>query len=57
MLRNQDVPWWRRLLLEPAYVVVDPGVERRCPECRTRYDVREHYCPDCKTAVPEWRFG
>jgi hypothetical protein len=57
MLRNQNAPWWRRLLAEPAYVAADPGIERRCPECRATYDVREHYCPACRTAVPEWRFG
>ena len=41
----------------PAYVVVRPESERRCPDCSSAYAARDRYCPSCHIAVPEWRFG
>ncbi len=41
----------------PSFVLVRADAARRCPECRSAYDVRDRYCPGCHTAVPEWRFG
>ena len=44
-------------IFEPAFVPVRISEERRCPECSTHYEVRDRYCPGCRMAVPEWRFG
>ncbi|MBK6562787.1 MAG: hypothetical protein IPI33_09590 [Dehalococcoidia bacterium] len=61
MLRNSRQPWWKRLVAAepvPAYVQeAASALQRRCPECRDTYDVRDHYCPRCHTATPEWRYG
>ncbi len=41
----------------PAYVLIRPDADRRCPDCSAAYDPGERYCPRCHMAVPEWRFG
>lgn len=60
MLRNSHASWWRRLFADaqvPAYVLVRPDSERRCPQCATHYAISDRYCPGCQAAVPEWQFG
>jgi uncharacterized paraquat-inducible protein A len=60
MLRKSHQHWWQRLFIEtmvPAYVLIRPDADRHCPECSAAYDARDHYCPRCHVAVPEWRFG
>lgn len=62
MLRNTNEPWWRRFFgpaeLAPARIQhARPAIERRCPDCRETYDVRDRYCPRCHAATPEWRYG
>jgi hypothetical protein len=62
MLRETDrrPSWWNRLFVQakvPAYIPMRPAVLRRCPECATSYELRDHYCPSCHAAVPEWRWG
>lgn len=61
MLRSSHQSWWRRLIAAepvPAYIqYAQPTAERRCPECRESYDLRDRYCPRCHTATPEWRYG
>ena len=62
MLRNSNDARTRRFLgageLVPAFFEhARPAAERRCPECRETYDVRDRYCPRCHTATPEWRYG
>ena len=59
MPQNNE-PWWRRLFATtqiPAYVTIRPDDSRRCPDCYSFYEARDRYCPNCHTAVPEWRFG
>jgi hypothetical protein len=56
----RERPWWTRLfegIFEPTFVPVRIAEERRCPECSAHYEVRDRYCPGCRQAVPEWRFG
>jgi hypothetical protein len=51
---------WRRMMTGtpvPAYVLVRPAELRQCPECGSGYAIGERYCPGCRVAVPEWRFG
>ncbi len=60
MLRNPNDSWIRRLFgpaLVPAYIQYNAESARRCPECSAAYDARERYCPQCRAATPEWRFG
>ncbi len=60
MLRYSQRPWWRRIFEEaaiPQYLVVRPPEARRCPECRSGYEIRDRYCPACHALTPEWRFG
>jgi len=61
MLRPNHRPsWWNRLLAEariPDYIPARPAEARRCPDCDTRYEVNDRYCPGCTMAVPEWRYG
>jgi hypothetical protein len=59
MLRDSHSSWWRRFLApEPVFATVESArPERRCPDCRTLYDVRDRYCPGCHVATPEWRYG
>jgi len=60
MLRDSHRRWWQRIFEEaavPAYLAVRPADARRCPECRSGYDIRDRYCPACHALTPEWRFG
>lgn len=60
MLKQSYAPWWRRVFLQsrvPAYIPVRPAEARLCPECTGQYEPTDRYCPSCRVAVPEWRFG
>ena len=57
---HQLLEGWRRMLTgtpAPAYVLVRSEDARRCPECGSGYAPDQRYCPGCRIAVPEWRFG
>lgn len=60
MLRDSHRRWWLRMFdaaAIPAYVTVRPPEALRCPACRSRYSIRDRYCPACHELTPEWRFG
>jgi hypothetical protein len=51
---------WERLFgvrLVPQLVPIESRGARRCPECEANYEPDQRYCPGCRLAVPEWRFG
>jgi uncharacterized OB-fold protein len=57
MLRPGQQPWWRKIFAESTIVNAAVAAARRCPECSETYGERDHYCPRCHSATPEWRYG